>query len=194
MKVLGYTTFKEGSVGKIRLGDESKRVVVVDARPTCFGKVQFTVEHTAISKGRPLHRGEYKFLATHRFSELGLPDMVTNVVFMTQDGQLYERRYFFTLAAKNGFDLWTAYIAFRREEITKEEFLSMVEVFCTCMMVRLNRHYDEFMRKVRKIKGFEWRSFFDEKIIKREEEKDEHNELMWESCERIGSAAFTYGT
>ena len=194
MKVLGYTTFNEGSVGKIRLGNESKNVVVVDARPTCFGKVQFTVEHTAISKGRPLHRGEYKFLATHRFSELGLPDMVTNVVFMTQDGQLYERRYFFTLAAKNGFDLWTSYVAFRREAITKEEFLSMVEVLCACTMVRLNRHYDEFMPKVRKIKGFEWRSFFDEKIIKREEEKDEHNEMMWESCERIGSAAFTYGS
>ena len=124
MKVLGYTTFKEGSVGKIRLGNESKKVVVVDARLTCLGKVQFTVEHTAISEGRPLHRGEYKFLATHRFSELGLPDMVTNVIFMTQDGQLYERRYVFTLAAKNGFDLWVGKIPWRRKWRPTPVFLS----------------------------------------------------------------------
>ena len=194
MKVLGYTTFKEGSVGKIRLGDESKKVVVVNARPTCLGKVQFTVEHTAISKGRPLHRGEYKFLATHRFSELGLPDMVTNVIFMTQEGLIFERRQSFTLAAKEGFDLWTAYIALRREQITKEEFLSMVDVTCTYKLVRVRRHPDDFMSQVRKIEGFEWRNFFDEKIIKREEEKDEHYRVMGESCERMGSAAFTYGT
>lgn len=153
--------------------------------------VTFTVVRSAVSKGIAPKRCD-SFEATVSLGE----SLVRRFSVLFPNGSRATFRVSYSVKAKEGFDLWTAYCAYYRGKVTLDEFLMMVEISASYereVIAFKDGLFNSDFDAVRAA-GFDWKSFFRPNVLDSITRWDAYYASLEDSCSRVGSAVFTYGT